>query len=58
MLFNFVFVIVILIYSTLQRSVIGNRTFGYRRSDDTTYNSYCYIKINYLLYSKRIKYYI
>jgi hypothetical protein len=46
-------VIVIVIYFTFQRSMIGNKTFGYRTSHNTTCNNYIrntihnsYININ------------
>jgi len=37
--------IVIIIYFTFQRSMIGNKTFGYKARHCTNYNSPSYIKI-------------
>jgi hypothetical protein len=39
-------VIDIVIYFTFQRSMIGNKTFGFGTSHNTKYSSFCYIKIN------------
>jgi len=53
-MFYYVIVIVIVIYFTFHRSMIGNKTFGYRTSHNTTcnryihntiYNSYINIKL-------------
>jgi hypothetical protein len=39
-------IIIVVIYFTFQRSMIGNKTFGYGTSHNTKYSSFCYIKIN------------